>query len=134
LVLSLVNDGPDATGADRLIVSERRRAIGGQRRDYLAAMAADAKATGWSGVFETAGPQPTDQVDVRGDRAVVTASYRVRWTPPPAQQQATAGGAVVWYDGRAHPWRAEDRKDRTGWRLWPVTIPPWCGADGYSRA
>jgi hypothetical protein len=56
------NDGPDATGVDRLIVSERRRAIGGQRRDYLAAMAADAKATGWSPVFETAGPQPTDQV------------------------------------------------------------------------
>jgi hypothetical protein len=126
------NDGPDATGVDRLIVPEQRRAIGGQRRDYLATMAVDTKTTGWSGVFETAGPQPTDHLEVRGDRAVVMANYRVRWIPPPAQQKAT-GGAMVWYDGQAHPWRAEARKDCTGWRLWSVTIPPWCGADGYSR-
>jgi hypothetical protein len=43
------NDDPDATGVDRLIVPERRKAIGGQRRTYLSAMAADMKRTGWSG-------------------------------------------------------------------------------------
>jgi hypothetical protein len=127
------NDGPDATGVDRLIVPEQRRAIGGQRRDYLATMAVDMKTTGWSGVFETAGPQPTDHTDVRGDRAVVMASYRVRWKPPPVQQTPMTGDSVVWYDGQAHPWRAEARKDRTGWRLWSMTIPPWCGTHGYSR-
>ena len=34
------NDGPDATGVDRLIASEQRSAIGGRRRTYLATMTA----------------------------------------------------------------------------------------------
>jgi hypothetical protein len=41
-------DGPDATGVDRLIMPERRAQLDRQRRDYLTAMAADQKATGWS--------------------------------------------------------------------------------------
>jgi hypothetical protein len=39
------DDGPDAIGVDRLIVSGR---LGRQWRDHLKAMAADRKATGWS--------------------------------------------------------------------------------------
>jgi hypothetical protein len=66
---------------------------------------------------------------VHGDRATMVDHYRARWTPP-ADQRAP-GGAVTWIDGQPHAWRAEARKDSTGWRLWSVTIPPWCGT--YSR-
>jgi hypothetical protein len=122
-------DGPDATGVDRLIVPERRGQLGGQRRDYLKAIAADSKATGWSATFENTAPEPGDRVEIHGDRASVVDHYRARWTPP--ANQRTTGGAVTWIDGEPHAWRAEARKDRTGWRLWSVTIPPWCGT--YSR-
>jgi hypothetical protein len=44
-------DGPDATGVDRLIVPERRGLFGQQRRAYIAAMQADQETTGWAGTF-----------------------------------------------------------------------------------
>jgi hypothetical protein len=122
-------DPPDTTGVDRLIVSERREQIGRQRRDYLKAMATDRKATGWSATFEVAAPEPDDRTEVHGDRATVVDHYRARWTPPASQR--TTGGVVTWIDGASYPWRADARRDRIGWRLWSVTIPPWCGT--YSR-
>jgi hypothetical protein len=55
-------DGPDATGVDRLMVPEQRAQLGRQRRDYLKAMAADRKATDWSATFEVAAPEPDDRM------------------------------------------------------------------------
>jgi 4-amino-4-deoxy-L-arabinose transferase-like glycosyltransferase len=127
-------NGPDATGVDRLIVPERRATISRQRRTYLAQMAADTKATGWSATFEIGSSSPDDRVETHGDRASVVDSYRVRWTPPADEQRRMASsGPVVWFNGMSRQWRAEARKDRTGWRLWSVTMPAWCGQDGYSR-
>jgi hypothetical protein len=126
-------DGPDATGVERLIVPERRKTIIEQRRSYLAQMAADAKATGWSATFEV-GSTPGDRVEAHGDRATVVEGYRVRWIPPAdVQRRTSSSGPILWFNGSSRQWRADVRKDRTGWRLWSVTMPPWCGQYGYSR-
>jgi hypothetical protein len=50
------NDRRDATGVDGLIVPERRKAIGGQRRDCLARDGGGHEEDRVVGVFETAGP------------------------------------------------------------------------------
>jgi len=110
-----------SVGVDRLIVAQRRAELGQQRRDYLQAMEADRKATGWSGRLEHAS-QPTDTTSIEGDRATVVDSYGMRWTPPP-QLHATPAVGALWYHGQPLAWRAEARRDRTGWRLWSVTIP-----------
>jgi hypothetical protein len=97
-------------------------------------MAPDTKVTGWSATFEIGSSTPGDRVETHGDRASVVDSYRVRWTPPTDEQRRLASsGPVVWFNGTSRQWRAEVRRDRTGWRLWSVTMPPWCGQDGYSR-
>ncbi len=92
-------------------------------------MEADRNATGWVGRFEHAS-QPTATTTINGDHATVIDSYGVRWTPP-ATSQATPGGGALFYRGQPRAWHAAARRDRTGWRLWSVTIPPWCGS--YSR-
>jgi hypothetical protein len=83
-----------SVGVDRLIVAQRRSELGRQRRDYLQAMEADRKATGWSGRLEHAG-QPTDTTSIEGDRATVVDSYGVRWTPPPQLRATPARSASV---------------------------------------
>jgi hypothetical protein len=129
-----LENGPDATGVERLIDPRQRTTIVKQRRTYLAEMAADTKATRWSGTFETGSPLPGDHIEIHGDRATVVDCFRVRWTPPAdTQRRIASSGSVLWFDGTSRQWQAQVRKDRTGWRLWSVTMPPWCGQDGYSR-
>jgi hypothetical protein len=122
------NEG-ESIGVDRLIVRQRRAELSRQRREYLSAMAADRQQTGWVGIFTPAGDEPTDHTEIHGDRATVVDSYQVQWTPPPNTAEPRAG--TLWYHGEPRAWRAELRRDRTGWRLWSVTIPRWCGE--YSR-
>jgi hypothetical protein len=128
-------DGPDALGVSRLIVPSKRDAITAQRRTYLAAMEADAKKSGWTATFEI-GPVP-DGVEngdaIQGDQATTVGWFNVRWLPP-ASLRPSRG--LPWYSGPSHPWRAETRRDSGGWRLWSLTIPPWCDPGdltGYSR-
>jgi hypothetical protein len=71
-------NGPDATGVERLIDPRQRTTIVKQRRAYLAQMAPDTKVTGWSATFEIGSSTPGDRVETHGDRASVVDSYRVR--------------------------------------------------------
>jgi hypothetical protein len=95
-----LENGPDATGVERLIDPRQRTTIVKQRRTYLAEMAADTKATRWSGTFETGSPLPGDHIEIHGDRATVVDSFRVRWTPPAdTQRRIASSGSVLWFDG-----------------------------------
>jgi hypothetical protein len=122
------NDG-DSIGVDRLIVRQRRAELSRQRREYLSAMAADRQTTGSVGIFTAAGDDPTDRTEIHGDQATVVDSYRVQWTRPSDTSEPRAD--MLRYYGESRAWHAELRRDRTGWRLWSVTIPHWCGE--YSR-
>jgi len=122
------NDG-DSIGVDRLIVRQRRAEISQQRREYISAIAADRQTTGSVGIFTIASGEPTDRTEIHGNQATVVDSYRVRWTRPSDAAEPRAG--TLSHYGEPRAWRAELRRDRTGWRLWSVTIPRWCGE--YSR-
>jgi hypothetical protein len=76
-------DGPNATTGDRFVVPERRAALGKQRRDYIAAMDADAKASGWQARFAidfAPDGGPADREEVHGDRAAAVGWYAARFT------------------------------------------------------
>jgi hypothetical protein len=90
-------------------------------------MEADRKATGWIGAFEIAS-DPADRVDVQAIGPLWWTASEFGWTPP-ADLRASMN--AVRLRGQPLAWHAELRSDRTGWRLWSVTIPPWCC--GYSR-
>jgi len=128
LAFVLTFNDSESIGVDRLIVRERRAEISQQRREYVSAMAADRRTTGRVGLFTAAGDEPTDRTEIHGDQATVVDSFRVRWTPP-SDTEPQVG--TLWQYGESRAWRAELRRDRTGWRLWSVTIPRWCGE--YSR-
>ena len=55
---------------------EHREQIGRQRREYVQAMTADRKVTGWGSRFEHATDAPANHTDVQGDQATVVDSPR----------------------------------------------------------
>jgi hypothetical protein len=57
-----------------------------------------------------------DQLDQ--DQAVVVTQLRAIWWP--------TDGSTPALHGTPHPWRFEVRKDRGGWRVWSIDLPPWC--------
>ncbi|MFI7607433.1 hypothetical protein ACIBTV_20125 [Micromonospora sp. NPDC049366] len=116
LVWVLQTSAGDELGLSRVLAKRRHDDLLQQWREYRAVIDSTAKPPG---KITTSGPSVVEHQG--DDRATVTEQVQAVWWD----------GATI-RSGMAHPWRFEVRKDRGGWRIWSVDLPPWCGV--YVRA
>jgi hypothetical protein len=107
---------PTAVDADRYVLPERRAELARVRDAFLAQL----RQTAPGARVEVSSIAATETID--GDRATVTDHYLV---------SLPLEGTVTSVHTRALAWTAEARRSDGGWRLWTVSVPPWCGSGGY---
>jgi hypothetical protein len=118
------------------VVKSRRGAVGKIRDSFMAARSADVavhpEVTFGALAIGSAPPGGEGEGSHdRGDRADVILYVKTSFRYS-TQQMAGA------YSSDSLPRHAQARRARDGWRLWSVSIPPWCGrtgdrTSGYAR-
>ncbi|MGK5741544.1 hypothetical protein [Micromonospora sp. URMC 103] len=103
-------------GLSRVLAKPRHDELLGQWREYRAVIESTEKAL--SKITTTGLSVVEHQGD---DRATVTEQVQAVWWDGPTMLAGTT-----------NPLRFEVRRDRGGWRIWSVDLPPWCG--GHVRA
>jgi hypothetical protein len=117
-------DTDGETYAAKDAAPQRRSALMAQRRAYIAQIRADiARFPVVAGTdFDASGATPP-VVSGGDDAATVVLQVTARWP------NTVNGG--LWFYSDPGTWRFEVRRDHTGWRIWHLDSPPWCGT--YSR-
>lgn len=110
---------PDAVDADRYVMPERRAELARVRADFLAQMTQTAP----QARIDLGNGQAATRIS--GDTATVTDHYLV------SIPLEGAGAGITSTHTKALAWTAEARRSDGGWRLWSVSVPPWCGPGGY---
>jgi hypothetical protein len=103
---------------------QRRTALMAQRRTYIAQIRADIPR------FPVVAGTDFDSFNaglpaVTGDDTIATVVLHVT-----ARWPNTSNGGL-WFYSDPGTWRFDVRRDRTGWRIWHIDAPSWCGT--YSR-
>ncbi|WP_328851208.1 hypothetical protein OG994_25545 [Micromonospora globbae] len=106
----------DELGLSRVLAKPRHDLLLRQWRDYRATIDSTGKPPS---KITTTGPSVVEHQG--DDRAMVTEQVQAIWWDGPTALAGTP-----------QPWRFEVRRDRGGWRIWLVELPPWCG--GHVRA
>jgi hypothetical protein len=109
--------------AERYIVRKHRKAMLKQRADYLNAIEATNRAYPDQPASLAIGHDENHQtqVDIHGDRATVTEYWEVHLTFVQDHPGSAIGAAT-----EPQPWTATAQRERDGWRLTSLTMPPWC--------
>jgi hypothetical protein len=120
--------------APRYIVRSQKDKVMKVRAAFMAERRADQKAhpTDAFGELKIAGPQPGDPPQDFGDSLAerTTVLFYYQWM----YSIVDDGGAVLFMNGGGLPWKAEVVKERDGWRVWSLAIPPWCGIEGQPKS
>ncbi|NES29888.1 hypothetical protein GCE86_24695 [Micromonospora terminaliae] len=101
----------DELGMSRVLAKRRHDELRQQWRDYRAEMTSSGRPPS---KLEAVGQMTIEHQG--DDRATVVEQVRAVWWDGPHLLA-----------GDDHPWRWELREDGSGWRVWSVDLPPWCG-------